>query len=271
MRSRTLDEWLIAHTRGGLLDLSLENFFICEFNPPHNKCWWDNSYKENIPLFMKDPNPFLADNTQIEGLMLDGQAGSWPHDKIPLLAQNNTLEYLFLSRNNLKDDEVSTLLENQKLRLLDLSSNNIADCTATFATNTTLQALYVPYNNITTLGATRIGLMSSLQILDISHNPLNDEAGEVLVKNCKSLTQINLERTGIGDKTVKALLANKNLTEIHVSWSDVGCVNKFRLWRAVKSNTKDQKKHTASSSAFFHAKPKKQQAERVPTPAFGLR
>lgn len=254
-REKTLEQWLDGYYDDyyNILNLSYYNFFWCESDCFGVTCYENASYKHYIPLFMRDPNTYLDANPHIKGLSLFSMGGTWaPEFDMQHLADNTTLTYLNLGDNELRPDDIKVLAENKKIRQLRVAYNYIGDGAAYFANNQTIESLTIPYNGVRGTGAMGIAKMSALKELDISYNTIGDEAGAAIVNNCKNLTRVNLSHTGIGKETVKAILANTTLTDVDVSSSDVGCCDKFKIWRATKHNAK-RLGHYTSSSAFFPA------------------
>lgn len=295
-----LNSWLLerydAKTKVLNLDPSKHNGDTACFDDCYGKHKTPSEdYKKYVAQFMANPDVFLNKHPEIEALNLRNNYGNWDA-KVGLtaLANNNTLRGLDLTNNSLDDEAVisiannkkletllvghnhlhndglKALAENQNVTHLDISMNTVSDQGISFfANNKILTALYAEANLIGPEGAKSIANIATLKTLDISDNSIGHKAGVALATQLKNLTNVNLKHTDISSKTVRELLKNDNLTEAHVSWNEVGIMNKFRLWHFTKHNQKhgnheNKKENTAennknsaakSSVTFFQPKP----------------
>ena len=276
LEPREICDDMVVSTGGGVIFIS--------------NCVEDPRYRLYVPLFMQNPNAFL-DAYDVKKLNLTDDIYKWDIKYgLNELANNTTLTHLYLSGNAIHDDDAAIIANNKILKVLDLGSNYIKspgpilkmenvtslclnynfitdDEAAVFSDNKILDALYVRANKLGPTSAKEIAKIASLKELNISHNSIRDEGSIALITQLKELHGINLKKTKIGKKTAQELLKHPNLTEIHVSLCEVGCVNKWRLWRFAKKNAATQNTpktgkvsnaqfFAQSSHAFFHKKKK---------------
>ena len=156
------------------------------------------------------------------------------------------LQYLDLGSNAIKPQGAYYLSQGKypQLKTLNLNFNEIGDEGISHIANAnfnTLEQLFLFHNNISYVGIEHLckaDFIQSLVILSLSENPqITNEGCKHIgnTKNFKSLTILNMNRTGLTDEAI-SLLMNcplPNLRKIHLhgnSFTEKGTSN-FQSWR----------------------------------------
>jgi Leucine-rich repeat (LRR) protein len=127
-----------------------------------------------------------------------------------------SLRYLYLSGNNLEDEDLAELSGLADLKELDLSNNNLTSLSQ-LSGLASLYYLDASGNAITDL--TGIGALNSLRILDLSLNPIADFGD---LDELQSLNTLNLLDTRMDDgdlQTVAGMLPN--LETLIISFNEI--------------------------------------------------
>ena len=200
----------------------------------------------------------LQTNTTLKSLKLDGRygisnSGISNEGAVYLaqgLAQNRGLETLSIVRCWISTAvvEIAEALKTNKCLLsLDMSRNEdvrerFVHIVRSLQVNSTLRNLRAGGCGIAHTAIVDI-VRSSLESLDLSWNPIEDEGAEhiaQLVTNSRSLYQLNLEGCGIGDRGVECLASslegNNSLEILHIPWNRFTDTGLLALGRSLKRN-----------------------------------
>ena len=166
------------------------------------------------------------------------------------LAQNRGLETLSIVRCGISTAVVElaeALKTNRCLLSLDISRNEdvgerFVHIVRSLQVNCTLRDLRAGNCGIAHTAIVDI-VGSSLESLDLSHNPIGDEGAEhiaQLVTNSRSLYQLNLEGCDIGDRGVECLASslegNNSLEILHIPGNRFTDTGLLALGRSLKRN-----------------------------------
>jgi Leucine Rich repeat len=175
---------------------------------------------------------FLDANPQITALCLKNC--SLTGDAISPIANNSTIDILFLINNRIGDTGAKALSQNNTITRLHVCNNNIGPIGArALAQNKIIKYLHVGNNNIGNEGAVAFSQNKTFIELNVSDNNIGD-AGFIALARHKSVKELRIYGNPISHEGAKLFIddLNKNTSLIRL-WGDNKNLEPF-------SNTKNR-------------------------------
>ncbi|KAK1364351.1 receptor-like protein EIX2 [Heracleum sosnowskyi] len=196
---------------------NLEDFLSGHFALLQELFLSENQFTGSVPDFTL--LPFLRE-LEVSSNHLNGYLSSD-------LKHHSELQFLDLS-NNLLKGSLPNFTGFSSLRFLHLSNNEFSGSLSDFSGCSSLQELYLDKNQLTEWRTLSIGLLASLEVLDLSMNSIRSTISEAHLSNLSSLKRLRTSSNSLTFEISSEWLPSFQLWELSLASCRLG--PKFPNW-----------------------------------------